>query len=91
MVKRAKDNHQGFTILGLNDPSPMKWGEKIEANACFMYKGYEISMSTSGCNSGGCLKEVMIFNGTSSYAVHSVQDAIEMVDGLIKRITEAGE
>lgn len=75
--KRDSLATQGYQILAI------KTAEQI-ADACaqFMYKGYQISMSTAGYASGACSNEVAVFDGKDIYRYlgHSVEECILWVD-----------
>lgn len=84
----SRSKSQGFEIVGADFRKPEENGEHIEACCSFEYKGYEISMSTSNYNHGGCLLGVLLikdgdiiqeFNKTT----HIVQDAIVYVDEVL--------
>lgn len=72
---------QEFVILAKND--------HIDACAQFMYKGYQVSMSTVGRSEGACPTPVAIFkspDGDGYYESHvgdfnTVEDAIRYIDG----------
>jgi hypothetical protein len=72
---------QEFVILAKND--------HIDACAQFMYKGYQVSLSTVGRSEGACPTPVAIFkspDGDGYYESHvgdfnTVEDAIRYIDG----------
>lgn len=64
--------------------------ESIDAIAQFVYRGYQVSMSTVGRSQGGCMQPVKIFeqNTTAEYDklvggdFHTVNDAIEYINAI---------
>ena len=70
---------QGFKIQNM-------YGEPVEACPAFWLNGVEISMSTIGYLSGGCLTEVAVFSDTDRllHKSASVDDAVMWVIRNIK-------
>ena len=62
--------------------------DEIDACAQFMYKGYQISMTTIGRSVGDCSKEVVIFLAPDfvksiKQGFNTIQEAIEYIDSLV--------
>lgn len=64
--------------------------ENIDAIAQFVYRGYQVSMSTIGRSHGGCMQPVNIYKQDTSDEYdklvggdfHTVNDAIEYINAL---------
>ena len=84
MLKSTQYTFRGFHILS----DAISHYKPLDAICQFEYKGYQISISTAGLSRGACQSEVFIFGGedrtTEIKRVHTVQEAIEYVDGLNK-------
>lgn len=77
----AKYNSQDFNIVS----TPV--GENIDACAFFKYKGYEISMSTSGRSANALLNPVCVFENRESsdpiFTASTVEECIDLINSNI--------
>lgn len=74
---------RGFHILA--DAS--KRFQPLDAICQFLYRGYQISLSTSGLSQGACPTEVAVFKGAADFKFelqvhqcHTVEEAIDWVN-----------
>lgn len=74
----AKNNTQGFAIVGLNFEDKDNYLKRVEANTTFVYLGYTVSLSTHGLNHGGMLNSILVLNDKDEIVKNTtnVEDAI---------------
>lgn len=82
MLNTSQYQIRGFHILS----DAIGHYKPVDAICQFEYKNHQISISTAGLSKGACQTEVFVFGGENREKelkrVHSVQEAIEYVDGL---------
>lgn len=84
MRKTTQYGFRGFHILS----DAIGHFTPVDAICQFEYKDHQISVSTAGLSKGACQNEVFVFGGENRdielKRTHTVQEAIEYVDGLLK-------
>ena len=84
---------RGYQILAQRPECPLFW-VGIDGIAQFLYKGYQISMSTMGRSQGGSMHPVCVFKPGNAYqdiakdGFNTVQEAIEWIDKQTKEMTD---